>query len=715
MNKFKKVLSLMLVSGVISACCSAIVLAETENYDIGTPPEMVQYEDEKVSLESVSIINVKHDNTVEDIVEKSQQYPHSGFSRSKKTSYKETPNLTSPYSAGSLEQSDIDDAANTVKMVRFLAGLPYEEVNFPAELNNIAQSGAVLLAASNQFDHYPAQPSDMSDEFFKIAYRGCSQANISAGRSNISNAVLGFMYDDGDYNIDVAGHRRWILNPANQEFGIGYANSPNASYQGDRINMHIYNAVKYWGYESDSYISWPAAGAFPIQYFTTSENISSVAVCPWSINLGAPYSAPAKENITLKLTRRSDEKTWIFDKNTPNLKGDSYNKDKLHLSCDDDGAGIGKAIVFRPDLNSLGAINDGDTFTVELSGITYTDGSPATLSYDINFFDLDDLTIKTDVNITVTNAGVPVSDASVTIDGQTVLTDSDGNAKFRLKMNSDYSYIVQKDGYNRESGTVNVGNTSVTQSVSLTKPVKFSVTDNYKMYNGEVQGVSVSSDYDVPYTARYTDSEGNEVEPKNAGTYNVTIEANSDEYSGSSKAWFSIYQADIAVTADSISKKENTDDPQLTFSITSGQLYGDDQFTGSLVREQGEDLGVYIIRQGTLSISDNYRLKFNIGLFRILENPTPTMSIRNINDKWYVSLNNGEDIKNGTYILAAYDEKNRLKNIEIKPFSTDSVAFDNIESVSGGYLKAMLWSDVDKIQPLIASATYRLLPYNTNN
>lgn len=336
-----------------------------------------------------TIVPVNHAHTIEEIVAMSKLYPHSGFDARKVTSYETMPSLLSPYKAGSLAQPDLTDAENAVKMVRFLAGVPYESVAFPRELNRIAQHGAVLLAASSQLSHTPDKPSDMANDFYRLAYFGCSEANISTDYSNLANGVLGFMQDSDANNLSHTGNRRWILNPGNQSFGMGYACNPNAAENKHHINMHVFSENHSFEYEPDSYIAWPSAGAFPIQYLTCDGNIRKSIHTPFSVSLGSLYSTPTKESIVVKLTRMRDKKVWIFDKSTADLgKNDFDNGRQLHLAVDSLDYGIRKTIIFRPDASSLGRIYDGDVFTVDISGIRYTDGTSAVLSYSIHFFDL---------------------------------------------------------------------------------------------------------------------------------------------------------------------------------------------------------------------------------------------------------------------------------------------------------------------------------------
>ena len=66
----------------------------------------------------------------------------------------------------------------------------------------------------------------------------------------------------------------------------------------------------------------------------------------------------------------------------------------------------------------------------------------------------------------------------------------------------------------------------------------------------------------------------------------------------------------ITVTADAQSKNYGNADPALTYQVTLGSLVGTDSFSGTLTRDVGENVGTYVIRQGTLALSSNYNLTF---------------------------------------------------------------------------------------------------------
>ncbi len=59
----------------------------------------------------------------------------------------------------------------------------------------------------------------------------------------------------------------------------------------------------------------------------------------------------------------------------------------------------------------------------------------------------------------------------------------------------------------------------------------------------------------------------------------------------------------ITVTADAKSKVAGQPDPALTYQVTTGSLLTGDSFSGTLVRQTGEQAGTYPILQGSLSLS----------------------------------------------------------------------------------------------------------------
>ncbi|WP_313103231.1 MBG domain-containing protein, partial [Empedobacter sp.] len=83
------------------------------------------------------------------------------------------------------------------------------------------------------------------------------------------------------------------------------------------------------------------------------------------------------------------------------------------------------------------------------------------------------------------------------------------------------------------------------------------------------------------------------------------------------KADFDITKASLTVTADAKSKVYGTNDPVLTYQITSGKLIGSDVLSGAIARDTGENVGSYVINQGTLTASANYDFTYQNANFDI--------------------------------------------------------------------------------------------------
>ncbi|MDD3686717.1 MAG: MBG domain-containing protein, partial [Bacteroidales bacterium] len=89
---------------------------------------------------------------------------------------------------------------------------------------------------------------------------------------------------------------------------------------------------------------------------------------------------------------------------------------------------------------------------------------------------------------------------------------------------------------------------------------------------------------------------------------------------------FEIVIKDIIVTVEPNQTKNYGDsDPELLYSVNTSLAIGDD-FTGSLTREAGENLGLYEISQGTLAINSNYNMSFVGDDFEIVARPIMVMA-----------------------------------------------------------------------------------------
>ena len=100
---------------------------------------------------------------------------------------------------------------------------------------------------------------------------------------------------------------------------------------------------------------------------------------------------------------------------------------------------------------------------------------------------------------------------------------------------------------------------------------------------------------------------------ENVGTYAInqgSLDAGGNYVVTYVPANLTINTRAITVTADMQSKIYGDADPSLTYQVTSGMLQMGDAFTGSLIRDPGENAGSYAINQGSLTLSANYDLTY---------------------------------------------------------------------------------------------------------
>ncbi len=78
-----------------------------------------------------------------------------------------------------------------------------------------------------------------------------------------------------------------------------------------------------------------------------------------------------------------------------------------------------------------------------------------------------------------------------------------------------------------------------------------------------------------------------------------------------------ISPVEVVVAADVNSKVYGDPDPAFTYSLIDGKLIKGDQITGTIHREPGENAGLHLLSQGTLSAGKNYQLTFVGSWFKI--------------------------------------------------------------------------------------------------
>ncbi|MCR5136746.1 MAG: hypothetical protein K6C12_06575 [Oscillospiraceae bacterium] len=274
------------------------------------------------------------------------------------STYAAVPSLKEPYSAGELSEATQQNAVNLINQIRYIAGLN-ADVTINPEYSELAQAAVLLNRLNGGLSHYPARPAVLSDakydELYTKGSTGASKSNLfrSTAIPTLTYAMLnGWMADDDSGNIQMVGHRRWVLSPTLGSTGFGQVDGCCAMY-----------ALGGGGSGTQTNIAWPAQNT-PMQFFN--------AGYPWSLSVGTLLDA---EKTTVTLTRQADQKVWSFS--STKSDGDFY--------VNNGNYGLKGCVIFRP--KDLGNIMPTDSFDVEVNTVIYG-STKVRISYTVNFFNI---------------------------------------------------------------------------------------------------------------------------------------------------------------------------------------------------------------------------------------------------------------------------------------------------------------------------------------
>ncbi|MFM8809778.1 MAG: MBG domain-containing protein, partial [Chthoniobacterales bacterium] len=171
---------------------------------------------------------------------------------------------------------------------------------------------------------------------------------------------------------------------------------------------------------------------------------------------------------------------------------------------------------------------------------------------------------------------------------------------------------------NTAYGTASTNPTSFTLSganlaagITVAPPAGFEVSaGNTNAFGGRGNSILVGSGGAVSNTTVFVRLAA----ATDVGTYSGNIVCSSVGASNATVATVAstVSAKPITVTADFIAKNYGSEDPELTYSSSETA-----PFSGALVRDSGENVGSYRIRQGTLAAGSNYAITFTENNFEI--------------------------------------------------------------------------------------------------
>jgi hypothetical protein len=251
--------------------------------------------------------------------------------------------LYAPTKAGGDAESEA--ALRKLKACRYLAEVPYDNLELDGEMAKGAQAAAAICSRLGKLDHNPPNPG-LPEAEYKLAAKGAGNSNLAVGMKTLTLSV-DLWVRDTDPNL---GHRRACLNPALQKTGFGKAASYSAMWSSDSSQKNV---------PDYDYVCWPARGLMPADFFGPKD--------AWSVSLNPKkYKAPAET---------AQPKLYAVDA--------ALNKvgEPLRLAS---RVNSGHCIIFRPDL-SAGVLR---RFLIEIDGLARLDGRSERLSYFVEFVPL---------------------------------------------------------------------------------------------------------------------------------------------------------------------------------------------------------------------------------------------------------------------------------------------------------------------------------------
>ncbi|MBQ3575000.1 MAG: Ig-like domain-containing protein, partial [Clostridia bacterium] len=176
------------------------------------------------------------------------------------------------------------------------------------------------------------------------------------------DGVKYFARDDGEFNLSVLGHRRWLLDPAMESTGFGLANAQSGN---SFVVMHAVDG-KNTDFEWD-YVAWPAAGAFPTEFMQPD--------LAWSVSLNEKIYDLAASDIEITLEEENLGLSFSFMPGKES--GDGY------CRISRENCGSGPCLIFRPNFSMTGfeAYEQNQIWNVRISGLRDTSGEPAEIVY----------------------------------------------------------------------------------------------------------------------------------------------------------------------------------------------------------------------------------------------------------------------------------------------------------------------------------------------
>ena len=257
------------------------------------------------------------------------------------------------------------------------------------------------------------------------------------------------------------------------------------------------------------------------------------------------------------------------------------------------------------------------------------------------------------------------------------------------------------------------GSYSTSYGINATAPAIVTLGDLTQTYNSSPLPVTITTDpaslaTNVTYTGIDVTYATSTTAPTNVGTYAVYAEVTDSGYTATSTAFLKIAPFKVWATVDLQTKTYGDPDPKFTFS-TSSSLFDDDEFTGVLARDSGEDVGQYTIATGTLALGPNYLLTVVPNTLGITAKNL-TVSVIKVNNKVYDGTTLATTTGNPTLIGKVGTDDVTLVGTPVGAFADKNVGTAKLVVISGLSLSGTTATNYNLIVPTDLTADITALP-----
>jgi hypothetical protein len=193
----------------------------------------------------------------------------------------------------------IQDALRRLNLFRWVSGVG--PLTIDEGWNELARSCAIIQSyLTPDISHFPENTATCWTE---QGYTTSGQSELAGGSLNPASAVDGLIFDTGDNNFHILGHRQGMLNPWLTKVGIGFAladASPATCVRMfDDTPVNLPSGI-------DAVYSWPSPGHQPWELIARSTYLTADALLEWSLNLSDEVDVT---NTKVRLVRRKGT-TW---------------------------------------------------------------------------------------------------------------------------------------------------------------------------------------------------------------------------------------------------------------------------------------------------------------------------------------------------------------------------------------------------------------------